>query len=53
VDYVHFNPVKQKLVEHVVDWPWSSFHRFVANGVYPRNWGSSTDLFGDEFNDAE
>jgi putative transposase len=41
IDYIHYNPVKHKLVKHVVDWPYSTFHRFVNRGVYPENW--STD----------
>jgi putative transposase len=39
VDYVHFNPVKHQLVSRVCDWPHSSFHRFVARGVLPLDWG--------------
>jgi putative transposase len=39
VDYVHFNPVKHGYVEKVVDWAYSSFHRYVREGVYPREWG--------------
>ena len=39
VDYIHWNPVKQGWVKRVADWPHSSFHRFVARGVYPINWG--------------
>jgi putative transposase len=27
VDYIHYNPVKHGHVEHVIDWPCSSFHR--------------------------
>ncbi|TIC84745.1 REP-associated tyrosine transposase [Crenobacter intestini] len=38
VDYIHFNPVKHHLVARVRDWPYSSFHRFVAAGVYPADW---------------
>jgi len=38
VDYVHVNPLKHGLVQRVVDWPYSSFHRAVAAGVYPVNW---------------
>jgi putative transposase len=38
VDYVHINPVKHGLAERVVDWPYSTFHRLVAQGVYPANW---------------
>jgi putative transposase len=39
VDYVHWNPKKHGLVNNVVDWPWSSFHRFVKLGEYTADWG--------------
>jgi len=39
MDYVHYNPVKHGLVERVVDWPWSSFHRYVTEGYYGDDWG--------------
>ena len=35
VDYIHFNPVKHGWVKAAKDWPYSSFHRFVAHGLYP------------------
>ena len=38
-DYIHFNPVKHGLVQSVSAWPWSSFHRYVRIGYYPRGWG--------------
>ena len=38
LDYVHYNPVKHRLVQRVQDWPYSSFHRYVRKGVYPANW---------------
>lgn len=38
VDYVHYNPVKHGYVEHVSDWPYSSFHRYVDYGLYPPDW---------------
>ncbi len=41
VDYIHYNPVKHKLVKRVAEWPYSTFHRFVSRGVYADNW--STD----------
>lgn len=41
MDYVHFNPVKHGLVTCVRDWPYSTFHRLVADGVYPIDWGGS------------
>ena len=39
MDYLHFNPVKHGLVNAVHEWPWSSFHRLVSEGVYARDWG--------------
>jgi len=41
VDYTHWNPLKHKLVTRVIDWPWSSFHRFVRLGQYNPNWGGT------------
>jgi putative transposase len=43
-DYIHWNPVKHGRVRRVADGPHSSFHRFVALGVYPANWGHSGDF---------
>jgi putative transposase len=39
VDYVHFNPVKHGYAQAVKDWPYSTFHRYVAEGLYPVDWG--------------
>jgi len=39
IDYIHFNPVKHGLVPRVVDWPHSSFHKHVANGLLSADWG--------------
>jgi putative transposase len=38
VDYVHLNPVKHGLVTRVADWPYSTFHRYVAAGIYANDW---------------
>jgi len=38
VDYIHFNPVKHGLVTRVRDWPHSSFHRYVRQGLLPQDW---------------
>src|SRR6185312_14220033 len=38
-DYLHYNPVKHGYVQRVADWPWSSFHQWVKEGIYPANWG--------------
>jgi putative transposase len=41
-DYIHYNPVKHGYVESVKDWPFSTFHRWVKQGIYPPDWGSKT-----------
>ena len=43
MDYVHFNPVKHGLVKRVADWPISTFHGLVKQGVYPPDWGGGED----------
>jgi putative transposase len=52
LDYIHYNPVKHGLVENPKDWPSSTFHRYVKDGLYPLNWGEgvlfqSTEKFGE------
>lgn len=39
IEYIHYNPVKHGLVNRVQDWSWSSFHRYVQEGLYPIDWG--------------
>jgi len=39
VDYIHFNPVRHGLVAQASEWPYSSFQRYVAGGVYANDWG--------------
>jgi len=53
LDYIRINPVKHRLVDRVIDWPWSSFHRYVRLGEYTSDWGSSDEWYGDEFENAE
>jgi putative transposase len=52
LDYIHYNPVKHGLVNRPRDWPSSTFHRYVQEGLYAINWGegvsfSSDDKFGE------
>ena len=49
MDYLHFNPVKHGLVKRVADWPYSSFHRHVADGVYDEDWAMTSTPDPDEF----
>ncbi|EAC2142076.1 transposase [Salmonella enterica subsp. enterica] len=44
-NYIYINPVKHGWVTRVQDWPFSTFHRDVRNGVYPLDWaGDVRDL---------
>ena len=44
MDYLHINPVKHGLVERVVDWPYSSFHKLAAAGVYAGDWAGDAGM---------
>ena len=41
LDYIHYNPLYHGLVKNVQDWPYSTFHRYVREGLYEREWGDS------------
>ena len=41
VDYIHWNPMKHGYVSRVVDWPYSSFHRYLRDGVYQKDWAGT------------
>jgi len=43
VDYIHYNPVKHGYVTSAVDWPHSSIHRYIAEGMVGRDWGMAAD----------
>jgi len=32
------------LVEQVADWPYSTFHRYVSQGLYPAHWSTPLPL---------
>ncbi|MGH8216686.1 MAG: REP-associated tyrosine transposase [Rhodanobacteraceae bacterium] len=42
IDYVHWNPVKHGDSKRVCDWPYSSFHGYVRDGILANNWGGTT-----------
>lgn len=37
-DYININPVKHGWVARVRDWPYSTFHRDVRDGIYSPDW---------------
>ena len=42
--YIHYNPVKHGWVKRVHEWPYSSFHRLVAKGVYAHDWAGEREM---------
>lgn len=44
IDYVHFNPVKHGHVTRVAEWPYSTFHRYVASGHLPVDWAADPSM---------
>jgi putative transposase len=47
-NYIHWNPAKHGYVTRVIDWPYSSFHRYVASEIYPSDWGGCiAEIFKD------
>jgi putative transposase len=49
VDYIHFNPVKHRLVRRVRDWPLSSFHFYVRRGLLPADWAGEVEADASRF----
>ncbi|MBE0494168.1 MAG: transposase, partial [Thiomicrospira sp.] len=45
LDYIHYNPLKHGYVNRVKDWPYSSFHKHVAQGFYDLEWGNTEPDF--------
>ena len=43
LDYIHYNPVKHGYVERAADWEYSSFKKFVKQGLYEKNWSDPVD----------
>ena len=44
-DYIHHNPVNHGHVATVKEWPYSTFHQYVKDGIYPLDWAGTIDDF--------
>lgn len=53
INYIHYNPIKHGYVEHLKDWPYSSFHHFVQTGRLPEDWSVSTKPESSKLNFGE
>jgi putative transposase len=50
INYIHYNPIKHKLVTNLQDWAFSSFHYYVKNKLLAPDWSSGEDdAEGDKF----
>jgi len=48
VEYIHYNPVKHGLAKAPIEWAYSSFGRYVRDGIYDRDWGADGDITFDD-----
>jgi putative transposase len=51
-DYIHYNPVKHRILDAPKDRPYSTFHRYVKKVMYSPDWGATpeeipTDIGGE------
>ena len=49
VNYIHYNPVKHGYVPTAAAWPYSSFHRYVKQGLLPEDWAGGIEVKAGEF----
>lgn len=47
VEYIHYNPVKHGYAVSPLEWPHSSFRRYVDAGLYDAGWGQGQMDFAD------
>jgi len=45
IEYIHYNPVKHGYTKHPMDWRYSSFRKYVKQGIYPEAWGDTNQVF--------
>ncbi|MHC2250623.1 putative transposase [Bradyrhizobium embrapense] len=53
VDYIHYNPAKHRLASSPADWPHSSLHRYIRQGVLPSDWGGNGATDNDDFGERK
>ena len=49
INYIHYNPVKHGYVKNPSDWPYSSIHRFIRQGILSEGWASDASLMQSGF----
>lgn len=38
IDYIHYNPIKHGYVKQAKEWKYSTFKKYVKQGLYNENW---------------
>ena len=54
IDYIHYNPVKHQYVDAAVEWPYSTIHDYISQGILSNDWGGGDNEnsemdFGERF----
>ena len=49
VDYIHINPVNHGYVSTPADWPYSSVHRYIRQGIVATDWAADIESATGEF----
>jgi len=49
IDYIHFNPVKHEYVKAPAEWPYSSIHRYIRQGILTPEWALGVDDSGADY----
>ena len=44
VDYIHMNPVRHGHAQCAVDWPYSTFHRYLRQDLLAADWAGDADF---------
>ena len=39
--------MKHGYVQRIADWPYSSFHKYVRDGIYPKGWAGAAEADAD------
>lgn len=53
LNYIHYNPVKHNYVQQPSEWPYSSIHRYIKQGILPKNWACQSIGNFEQYGDFE
>lgn len=44
MNHIHFNPAKHGYANRPAEWPWTTLHRCIREGIYPADWGGAVSI---------